>query len=99
MPKRLRPMPRPCVAAWARDSTPVRRRQGDDRRSPPVYLPKGIRSSGETVAETEIRNLSGIHRFWRILGLVVLVGLALYELPALAGRWLFYLVSPFIFFT
>lgn len=51
------------------------------------------------MAETEIRNLSGVHRFWRILGIVVSVCLALYKLPALALHWLYFLASPFIFFT
>lgn len=49
------------------------------------------------MAETEIRNLSGVHRFWRILGIVVSICLALYKLPALAFLWLFFLASPFFF--
>ena len=35
--------------------------------------------------ETEIGNLSGVHRFWRILGIVVSVCLALYAFPVLAA--------------
>lgn len=49
--------------------------------------------------ETELRNLSGVHRFWRILGIVVSVCLALYKLPALAASWLLFLAFPFISFT
>ena len=49
------------------------------------------------MAETETRNLSSVHRFWRILGIVVGICLVLYKLPALAGRWLFYLISPSFF--
>ena len=49
------------------------------------------------MAEPEIRNLSGVHRFWRILGIVVSAGLALYKLPALAACWLIFLASPFFF--
>ncbi|MFL6201760.1 MAG: hypothetical protein ACJ76J_21515 [Thermoanaerobaculia bacterium] len=49
--------------------------------------------------ETEIRNLSGVHRFWRILGIVVSVCLALYALPILAAHWLLFLAFPFVSFT
>jgi hypothetical protein len=51
------------------------------------------------VAESEIRNLSGAHRFLRILGIIVSVGLALYALPILAAHWLLFLAMPFISFT
>ena len=51
------------------------------------------------MAESEIRNLSGVHRFLRILGIIVSVGLALYALPILAGHWLLFLAMPFISFT
>lgn len=49
------------------------------------------------MAETEIRNPSSAHCFWRILGIVVSGCLALYKLPALAAHWLFFLASPFFF--
>jgi hypothetical protein len=51
------------------------------------------------VAEPEIRNLSGVHRFWRIAGIVVSVCLAFYAFPFLAIPWLFFLATPFISFT
>jgi hypothetical protein len=51
------------------------------------------------VAEPEIRKLSGVHRFWRILGIVVSVCLALYALPVLAAHWLLFLAFPFVSFT
>ena len=53
----------------------------------------------EAMVEPEIRNLSGVHRFWRILGIVVSVCLALYALPILAAHWLLFLAFPFISFT
>lgn len=51
------------------------------------------------MAESEIRNLSGVHSFLRILGIIVSVGLALYALPILAAHWLLFLTMPFISFT
>jgi len=51
------------------------------------------------VPETEIRNLSGVHRFWRTLGIVVSICLALYALPVLAVHWLYFLASPFVLLT
>lgn len=49
------------------------------------------------MVEPEIRNLSGVHRFWRVLGAIVIACLALYKLPALAFLWIFFLASPSFF--
>lgn len=53
----------------------------------------------EAVSDSEISGLTGVHRFFRVLGILVGVGLAVFELPTLAAHWLLFLAMPFISFT